>query len=235
MGTITLIRHGQASFGKANYDQLSELGFEQGRELGRWFNQCRLKLDHIVTGSMRRHEQTAQGCCETLDADLQPDGKWQIDAGFAEYDHVQMLHRQEPGFADPAFVKSLFMDNPNPRQAFQKIFEQAFARWIGGQYDDDYAEPWPAFQARCLAALKRQTQRPGRSQHIAVFTSGGAISAITQALLNLPDAGMADLNSSIVNGSTTKILFQPERISLSNLNSHAHFERDGLKHLITYR
>ncbi len=146
MGTITLIRHGQASFGKANYDQLSDLGFEQGRELGRWFNQCQRKLDHIITGSLRRHEQTAQACCETLQAALQPETPWESHAGFAEYDHVQMLHRHEPRFSEPDFVKALFMDNPNPRQAFQALFSEAFGRWMSGEHDHDYSEPWPAFQ-----------------------------------------------------------------------------------------
>ena len=36
MATIYLVRHGQASFGKENYDQLSPRGWEQGRILGRW-------------------------------------------------------------------------------------------------------------------------------------------------------------------------------------------------------
>ena len=235
MGTITLIRHGQASFGKANYDQLSDLGYEQGRELGRWFNHCGSKLDHIVTGSLRRHEQTAQACCETLNGELQPDQDWESDRGFAEYDHVQMLHRQEPRFSDPAFVKALFVDNPHPQKAFQAMFSDAFARWIGGEHDADYSEPWPAFQQRCVEALQRLSGREGRSQHIAVFTSGGAISAITQYLLKLPNSEMADLNSSIVNASTSKILFQPGRVSLSSLNNHAHFERAELRHMITYR
>ena len=235
MGTITLIRHGQASFGKANYDQLSDLGYEQGRELGRWFNLCQTKLDHIVTGSLRRHEQTAQACSETLDSHLHPHGDWQSDAGFAEYDHIEMLHRYEPRFREPEFVKALFMDNPNPRQAFQKLFSAAFDRWIGGEHDADYGEPWPAFRQRCVDALQKLTQRPGKSQHIAVFTSGGAISAISQSLLGLPDSKMADLNSSIVNASLTKILYQPGRISLSALNSHAHFDRENLNHLVTYR
>ncbi len=36
MATIYLVRHGQASFGKENYDQLSPRGWEQGKILGRW-------------------------------------------------------------------------------------------------------------------------------------------------------------------------------------------------------
>ena len=34
MATIYLIRHGQASFGKANYDELSDLGQQQATRLG---------------------------------------------------------------------------------------------------------------------------------------------------------------------------------------------------------
>jgi len=35
MGTLYLVRHGQASFGAANYDQLSPLGQQQCGQLGR--------------------------------------------------------------------------------------------------------------------------------------------------------------------------------------------------------
>lgn len=35
MGAVYLIRHGQTSFGKADYDKLSELGVEQSQVLGR--------------------------------------------------------------------------------------------------------------------------------------------------------------------------------------------------------
>ena len=34
MGVLLLVRHGQASFGTADYDVLSETGWEQGRLLG---------------------------------------------------------------------------------------------------------------------------------------------------------------------------------------------------------
>ncbi len=235
MGTITLIRHGQASFGKANYDQLSELGFRQGRELGLWFSQCQTKLDRIVTGSLVRHKQTAQACCEALPTELHPDGEWETLREFNEYDHIQMLHRHEPGFADPAWVKALFMDTPNPRKEFQRIFSDAFARWMSGDHDADYDEPWTAFRERCIRGLQILIDSAPRSQHIAVFTSGGPISAITQHLLKMPDSEAAKLNSSIINASTSKILFQPGHITLSALNSHAHFERLPGESLITYR
>ena len=37
MTTIYLVRHGQASFGKSNYDELSQNGEAQATLLGRYF------------------------------------------------------------------------------------------------------------------------------------------------------------------------------------------------------
>ena len=37
MGTLYLVRHGQASFGEDDYDKLSELGHRQSRRLGEYF------------------------------------------------------------------------------------------------------------------------------------------------------------------------------------------------------
>ena len=58
MAHIYLVRHGQASFGSDNYDQLSSLGFEQARLLGQWFAHTRQSFGQVVTGGMARHRQT---------------------------------------------------------------------------------------------------------------------------------------------------------------------------------
>ena len=39
MGQLYLVRHGQASFGADDYDQLSELGRRQAVQLGRYWAQ----------------------------------------------------------------------------------------------------------------------------------------------------------------------------------------------------
>ena len=45
MGTLYLVRHGQASFGAADYDQLSELGRRQSVRLGEYFANKGLTFD----------------------------------------------------------------------------------------------------------------------------------------------------------------------------------------------
>lgn len=235
MGTITLIRHGQASFGKANYDELSALGVRQGQALGRWFNQCERKFDRIVTGSLKRHRQTAQACCETLAPRWQPEQDWEINPAFDEYDHMQMLLAYEPRFTQADFLRALFQDHPNPQREFQRLFTAAFARWMSGEHPEDYRESWPDFRQRCLSGLNQLIDQAQTSQQVAVFTSGGPITAICQHLLGLPDTQVAELNSRFANASLTRIFHQPGRISLSTMNSFAHFEQLPQDQLITYR
>ena len=45
MITILLARHGQASFGKKNYDELSELGITQARMLGAHYAHTQRRID----------------------------------------------------------------------------------------------------------------------------------------------------------------------------------------------
>ena len=66
MAELLLVRHGQASFGAADYDKLSELGVEQSRALGRWWSSCQLQVDSLMAGTMRRHRETAEGAMIAL-------------------------------------------------------------------------------------------------------------------------------------------------------------------------
>mgnify|MGYP006207489193 FL=1 len=58
MGTLYLVRHGQASFGADDYDQLSERGQAQSQRLGAYWRERGLRFDAVYTGTLRRHAQT---------------------------------------------------------------------------------------------------------------------------------------------------------------------------------
>ena len=47
MGTIYLVRHGQASFGADDYDQLSALGTQQAQQLGRYWQERQMRFDAV--------------------------------------------------------------------------------------------------------------------------------------------------------------------------------------------
>ncbi|MGH8807444.1 MAG: histidine phosphatase family protein [Noviherbaspirillum sp.] len=235
MGQIYLVRHGQASFGSADYDQLSPLGLEQARLLGEWFANSHQKFDRIVTGGLKRHRQTADACIAVLPKAHRVDTDWHTDPGFNEYDHHEVLVRQRPEFDDPEEVKRFLASSPNARHAFQDIFQAAMSRWMSGRYDGEYRESWPAFRSRCVAALQRVVENADKSQNIIVFTSGGTIATICQHLLGLQDRQVAELNWTLVNCALTKLLYRANTVTLSYLNNYAHLEWLGQPHTITYR
>jgi broad specificity phosphatase PhoE len=238
MGQILLVRHGQASFGSADYDRLSELGAEQARLLGAWFAETGQGFSRVICGDMLRQCQSADACLEVLAAATQVPRA--IDRGFNEYDHHEVLVRLRPEFEDPDAMRRYLAASPNPRAAFQDVFAAAMSRWMSGQYDADYGETWSAFQRRCMDALLRLTESGERGQSIAVFTSGGVIAALCQHVLGMGDRETARLNWGLVNSGVTRLLFQsrpgrPTQLSLNYLNNHAHLERLGRPHAITYR
>jgi broad specificity phosphatase PhoE len=230
MGAVYLVRHGQASFGAADYDELSDVGLEQARVLGEALRTRIPEVDAVFTGTLKRHAQTAEGCLSTMGSSLAP----QRMAGFDEFDHKEIIARFEPRFADHGRMVEALGGAPDPRRAFQEMFTRAVARWTGGGHDADYTEPWPAFQARCFRALEELIQRSGPGRTVLVFTSGGPITAICQELLQLPVSHAFRLNWTLANCGITKVIYSERGRYLSTLNEHGHFE-GARRALITYR
>lgn len=228
---IYLIRHGQASFGAADYDQLSAIGQRQAALLGEWLGRIGLSVDLIALGGMKRHRQTAEAC-------LGPDrlDGWWVDPGFDEFDHVEVLRRHRPELKDGEALAHFLASQAQPQRAFQELFAQAVARWRAGGHDGEYRESWPAFQARCLKAFAQVSERAGSARTVCVFTSGGPISVICQRLLGIPEDRAFDLNWTLLNTGVSKVVFRPRSLpTLHGLNAVAHLELAGDPGLFTYR
>lgn len=238
MGAIYLVRHGQASFGKADYDKLSELGVEQSQVLGRSLRARLPQVDAVYSGAMRRHRQTAEHCLAGMGLPMteQPGAQYElrIRAGFNEFDHQQMLECLKPMYSNRLLMMADLARTLNPKRAFQQVFEEATARWVSGQHDHEYVESWPAFRARCVKAVQDVAFESGRSKTSLVFTSGGPITAICQHLLNIPDVHVFALNRTLANAAITKIVYGDQGLNLSTVNEHAHFE-GAQRELLTYR
>lgn len=230
MGAIYLIRHGQASFGSSNYDRLSDTGVEQARVLGAALER-RLMPDAVFRGSMLRHEQTADAALAAMNSTCVQ----QIDEGFNEYDHEEIMIRLRPMYANKLLMKADLAKTLNPRKAFQAMLTDAMTRWMSGEHDD-YAESWSDFQNRCNEALSSAVAAVGPSRTVLVFTSGGVISVIAQRLLGLSNDTTLKLQWTLANAAVTKVIYsaQTGRTHLSSLNEHVHFEGENA-HLITYR
>ena len=66
MGALYLVRHGQASFGAADYDQLSELGARQCRRLGEHWQRRGMRFDAAFSGTLRRQRLSLAAIGEAL-------------------------------------------------------------------------------------------------------------------------------------------------------------------------
>lgn len=221
MSVLLLVRHGQASWGAADYDVLSETGEEQSRILGAALAARNIVPDVLVHGAMRRHRQTADGAVEGAGwtADVIEDHGWN------EFDHQQMLDLHPAGLEDGAAMT---------RAQFEQWFERATLRWSGGDFAEEYDESFEQFGMRVDAALRRTIDRLGPKQTAVVFTSGGPISWVAATLLDGGAQVWTQLNPVTINASLTKIVVGGRGSTLVSFNDHSHLEAADAA-LITYR
>lgn len=230
MGTIILVRHGQASFGSSNYDQLSPLGFEQSHAVGKHLMARLGPIDAVARGTMRRHRETAETCMAAMGIDIPV-----IEhEGFNEYAFEAIVKAHRPDFHDQSVMKAELAKSGDHRKAFQQFFEDAIARWICGEHDHEYEESWPQFHSRCGGALDDLIQRIGHGKTALVFTSGGYIGVTVQRLLGLTAQQAFGFNWHIANTSLTKLLYGTRGVSLQSFNEHGHLETTERK-LLTFR
>jgi broad specificity phosphatase PhoE len=218
MADLWLIRHGQAGPVMGEYDQLSQLGWQQSRRAGEHWRHL-APVDHVVHGAMRRHRETLHGFTETFGPLPSP----HEDADWNEFDHQAII--------TAALSAGLTPEPGAPRGAFFSFFHQAMGRWAAGEHDNDYPEPYAQFQRRVVAAFERAVQRTHSAETTVVFTSGGPISAVVRHLLRLEPRAAFEVNTVLVNSGLTRIRVGDGRTSLASLNVHPHL--DGVAGLET--
>ena len=228
MTSVVLVRHGQASFGAADYDVLSETGLKQARIAGEALRGRIGEVRAVVTGSMRRQRETAEACLEAMS--LAPPRV--EDAAWNEFDHEEVLRVYEPRWGDHARLHRE-LEAAAFAGAFERAFHAAVARWTGGAHDAEYRETWPGFLARVDGALARIPRAPGET--VLVFTSGGPISAACRAHLGAVDAAAVFAHAfRLANASVTTLEIGPTGPVLAAFNDHSHLTgRDEA--LLTFR
>jgi broad specificity phosphatase PhoE len=229
MRLLLLVRHGQASFGKRNYDALSELGHEQARVLGAALAARGVMPDLVVRGDLRRHDETAIGIVEGLGQGVTVD----VDPGWNEFDFEHVVQVHKPLYKSRAFMMADLVRTRQPKVAFQKVFEDATVRWTGGVHDDDYFESFPAFSSRVDAALRRAADLVPERGTLVVVSSGGPIGLAASHLLAGDASLWGTLNRVAVNTGMTKVINGRSGLTLATYNEHSHVEHDS--RLLTYR
>jgi broad specificity phosphatase PhoE len=234
MGTLILVRHAQASFFAADYDQLSALGREQATALGQYWARRGTVFDEVYTGPRARQRQTAELAGAAL---VQAGVPWPEPVehpDFDEYDLAGFVNRLAPELArqDPAFAELLASYQQSTDDAvrvrhFQKAFEALTGHWLTAQ-ELSGVESWPVFRARVRRGLAHIQTRPERGRRVALFTSGGFIGTAVQLAVAAPDRQALELGWRVRNCSLTEFVFAQDRLTLDGFNAVHHLENPEL-------
>jgi broad specificity phosphatase PhoE len=191
MGAIYLVRHGQASFGSADYDQLSEQGYAQSTVAGAELHRRGVRFSEARTGSLARQRATAAAALAELGGGLvaKEDARWN------EYDHIDIAAHHAGG-----------VEGGDDSRADQAALDGALAKWVDAGEDGPCAETWPAFHARVRGALEDLAATLGKGQHAVVFTSGGVIATLCGVLLGTPEVGLRTVRGSVCVCDRTYVL-----------------------------
>jgi broad specificity phosphatase PhoE len=229
MGVIYLVRHAQASFGTADYDRLTPIGFTQAELLGAYFARRKIRFDAVYAGTLRRHAETAQAIAAGEPDRSAPPA--QCLPGLNEYKPEALLAAftgvlPEPGAAavrrDAAVVREHF-----------RLLRDALLAWALDRIQPDGMPSWQAFQDGAVAAL---TEARGQfaDGNVLVVSSGGPIAAIVAAVLRAPPESAVELNLRIRNSSVTEFAMSARRHQLVSFNALPHLEAQSDPDLTTY-
>lgn len=223
MGTLYLVRHGQASFGADDYDRLSELGRRQCVRLGEWFRRKGIVFEAALVGTLRRQIESLQAIDEGLAA--QPAIEPLSWPGLNEYDShavIRSVHPQPlPRAANAEEVRQHF-----------RLLRDGLARWMAGATQPDGMPSYAEFSAGVAGALEHVRTRHGGD--VLLVASGGPIATAVGQVLGLAPEATIELNLRIRNSAVTEFVFHPKRHHLLTYNTLPHLDDAAHADWITY-
>lgn len=221
MGNLYLVRHGQASFGAADYDNLSELGARQSVRLGAYFKQKNLQFDAVLTGTLKRHAQTWAGIREGSGMNMQA-LPW---AGLNEYDSEAVISTVHPHPLEKP-------DTPEIYKHHFGLLRDGLTQWMNGVVSPHGMPSYTEFVHGVTSALDHV--RKNHTGNVLIVSSGGPIStAVGHILGTAPETTIA-LNMRIRNSAITEFAFTPKRHMLLTFNTLPHLDSAEHAPWITY-
>ncbi|MDP2370063.1 histidine phosphatase family protein [Rhodoferax sp.] len=221
MGTLYLVRHGQASFGAADYDQLSELGAKQSARLGQYLAAKGLSFSAALCGTLRRQVDTfdgiAQGGGYTLAAQPWP--------ALNEFDGEAIIATVHPHPLEKSTEAQRY------REHF-RLLRDGLRQWMNGVVSPQGMPSYQAFRQGVVEVLDHI--RKHHEGNVLLVSSGGPIStAVGHVLATSPETTI-ELNLRIRNSSVTEFDFNPKRHNLVSYNGLPHLDQPELADWITY-
>jgi broad specificity phosphatase PhoE len=223
MGHLYLVRHGQASFGADDYDQLSALGRRQAVRLGAYWRERGMRFDAVITGTLKRHRQTWEGIAEGLGLEAQDVRPW---PGLDEYDSEAVIATIHP-------EKLQKPDTPELYRHHFRLLRDGLGAWMAGRTAPAGMPSYADFLAGVTTALDHV-----RAEHhgakVLVVSSGGPISTAVGHVLGTPPETTIELNMRIRNTAVTEFVFTPKRHMLLTYNTLPHLDGPDDEDMVSY-
>lgn len=227
MALIYFFRHGQAG-ARDDYDRLSPLGEEQARRLGTWIAGQGLTFDAVLSGALRRQQETARLAL--------PGAAVEIDPGWSEFDLDAVYAQIAPQLAaeDPNFrahweelQRAIASGDDGIHRRWTKPDAAVVEAWIRERFPIR-AETWSQFNARVRAAGARFAALPEQAR-LAVFTSATPISImIGDVLGGLPPNRVLRFAGASLNTGITILSRRGAELDLFMFNAVPHLEGPAL-------
>ena len=226
MGILYLVRHGQASFGADDYDQLSALGQRQSERLGRYWAERGLRFGAVLTGSLKRHAQTWAGIASGAGLDIEP----LVWPGLNEYDSEAVIRavlpcRSGAVLGDP--------HSPEGYRAHFRLLRDGLAQWMAGTVSPQGMPEYTDFVHGITSALDH-VRANHKGQNVLIVSSGGPIATAVGHVLGLSPDATIDLNMRIRNSAVTEFQFSARRHTLLTYNTLPHLDSPDHRDWITY-
>ena len=225
MGKLYLIRHGQASFGAANYDELSDLGRQQARRLGAYWRARlgkALRFDAVLTGTLQRQIHTWDEIAAGSGMDgVQPE-RW---PGLNEYDGTAVLRAYDPNH-------DFTVGSEEQRRHHFRTLRKALAAWMRGDTQPENMPAYADFVRGVVVVLDYVRARA--DGNVAVVSSGGPITTAVGHVLSVPAETTIEMNLFYRNTAVSELRVAPRRIHLVTYNTLPHLDAAPYRDWVTF-
>jgi len=225
MGTLYLVRHGQASFGAEDYDRLSELGTRQSERLGQYWRARGITFDAVLTGTLRRHAQTWAGIAQGAGYanEVLP---W---PGLNEYDSAAVIAAIHP---QPLQMPKTQAEDPELYRQHFRLLRDGLRQWMNGVVSPRGMPSYDDFLAGVTGALDHVRQNfEGK---VLIVSSGGPIATAVGHVLGTTPETAIELNLRIRNSAVTEFSYTRKRHTLLSYNTLPHLDPPELADWVTY-
>ena len=221
MGTLYLVRHGQASFGADDYDVLSSMGHQQSVRLGEYFKYKGLSFDAAFTGTLQRQTNTFAGICKGMGAALQAVARPELN----EYDSEAVIGAIHPHKLEKP-------SSPEMYRSHFRLLKNGLTQWMAGVVSPQGMPSYTDFVAGITGVLDQI--RASHTGNVLLVSSGGPIATAVGHVLGTAPEATIELNLRIRNCSLTEFAFTPKRHMLVTYNTLPHLDAPEHASWITY-